>query len=89
MTKDKRFSEIIPVIRGLLADETGDEDIPFAPVILKSITTTEAVDYAVSEANSKDKQLPAPLTGNSTPPLFLAPAQIDPTPTHGFYDRFR
>ena len=66
MTKDKtphqRFAEIIPVVRGLLADPTGDEDIPYAPVILKSIKSKEAVDYAASQANAKDKQLPAPLT---------------------------
>ncbi len=84
MTKDKtphqRFAEIIPVVRGLLADPTGDEDIPYAPVILKSIKSKEAVDYAASQANAKDKQLPAPLTESPTPPLFLDPVDCDGEP---------
>ena len=42
-----------PVIRGLLANPTGNEDIPYEPVILKSLTNKEAVDFAAFAENAK------------------------------------
>jgi len=39
-----RLAQITPIIRGLLAEATGEQDIPFKPVILKSLTDKEAVD---------------------------------------------
>ena len=43
----KRLVRIAPIIRGLLARPTGNEDVPYEGVILKSLTNKEAVDFAV------------------------------------------
>ena len=48
-----RLAQVSPVIRGLLANPTGNEDIPYEPVILKSLTNKEAVDFAASAENAK------------------------------------
>jgi len=39
-----RLAQIIPVVRGLLAGKTDNEDMPYKPVILKSLTYEEALD---------------------------------------------
>ena len=38
-----RLVKIIPIVRGLLADSTGDQNIPYESVILKSLTNKEAI----------------------------------------------
>lgn len=40
----RRLVQIIPIVRGLLAEPTDEQDIPFKPVILKSLTSKEAID---------------------------------------------
>jgi len=67
----KQLSQIAPIVRGLLAEPTGDPDIPYKPVILKSITSKEAVDFAGSEKNADAQPYPSPLTKGHRPPLFL------------------
>jgi NAD(P)-dependent dehydrogenase (short-subunit alcohol dehydrogenase family) len=68
------------MVRGLLANPTGDPDIPFEPVILKSITSPEALDFARDEANAKSPHYPKPLTKGAKPPLFMAVPQQDTDP---------
>ncbi len=41
---ESQLAQIAPVVRGLLAEETGSQDIPYKPVILKSATGKEAID---------------------------------------------
>jgi NAD(P)-dependent dehydrogenase (short-subunit alcohol dehydrogenase family) len=65
------LTQIIPIIRGLLAEATGEQDIPFKPVILKSLTNKEAIDFANSAKNAEAQQYPAPLVKREKPPLFL------------------
>jgi len=48
-----------PIIRGLLAEPTGEQDIPYKPIILKSLTGKEAVDYAASSKKKKPLLLDA------------------------------
>jgi len=72
-----RLAQIIPIVRGLLAEPTGNEDIPYKPVILKSLTNKEAVDFAGSEKNVKAQPYPAPLTKGRKPPLFLGEVDYD------------
>jgi NAD(P)-dependent dehydrogenase (short-subunit alcohol dehydrogenase family) len=60
-----------PIIRGLLAKPTGNQDKPYQPVILKSLTSKEAVDFAGSAENAGAKRYPAFLTKGVNPPLFL------------------
>jgi len=65
------LAQIAPVVRGLLAEPTGNPDIPYRPVILKSLTNKAALEFAGSTKNAKGKDYPAPLTQGGTPPLFL------------------
>ena len=67
----KRLVRIAPIIRGLLARPTGNEDVPYEGVILKSLTNREAVDFAACADNAKAEQYPAPLSKGQKPPLFL------------------
>jgi len=46
-----RLAQITLILRGLLARPTGNEDMPYEPVILKSLTDKEAVDFAGSAKN--------------------------------------
>jgi NAD(P)-dependent dehydrogenase (short-subunit alcohol dehydrogenase family) len=65
------LAKIAPIIRGLLAKPTGNQDVPYKPVILKSLKNKEAVDFAGSEKNTETQQYPPPLTKGKNPPLFL------------------
>ena len=48
-----QLARIAPIVRGLLAEETGNRDIPYKPVILKSLTSKEAIDFAGSAKNAE------------------------------------
>ncbi len=80
----KQLAQIAPIIRGLLAEPTGEQDIPFKPVILRSLTTQEAIDFAGSAENAEADSYPEPLTKGSKPPLFL-----DTTGTNGPTEELR
>jgi NAD(P)-dependent dehydrogenase (short-subunit alcohol dehydrogenase family) len=73
----KQLASIAPIIRGLLAEPTGDQDIPYKPVVLKSLTDTEAVDFAGSEKNAQAPEYPKPLNKDQGPPLFLEALDIN------------
>ncbi len=66
----RRLVQITPIVRGLLAEPTGEPDIPYEPVIVKSLTSKEAVDFAGSAKNAQAQCYPAPLTKGQKPPLF-------------------
>ncbi len=66
-----RLARIAPIVRGLLAEPTGNRDMPYKPVILKSLTGKEAVDFAGSAKNADAQRYPAPLTKGRRLPLFL------------------
>ena len=75
-----RLSQIIPIVRGLLANPTGDEDMPYKPVILKSLTDKKAVDFAGSAKNAEAQRYPTPLTKGKRPPLFLSAVDYNAEP---------
>lgn len=66
----RRLVQIIPIVRGLLANPTGDQDIPYRPVILKSLTNKEAIDFAGNKIGGLKPTL-QPLLKSQRPPLFL------------------
>ncbi len=66
-----RLALVAPVVRGLLARPTGSEDIPYEPVILRSLTSKEAVEFAGSGENVESKKYPVPVTKSAKPPLFV------------------
>ncbi|MHC4744508.1 MAG: SDR family NAD(P)-dependent oxidoreductase [Planctomycetota bacterium] len=70
------LARITPILRGLLADDTGEPDVPHAPVILKSIANLEARDFAASPENADADQYPTPLVKGGLTPLFID--AIDP-----------
>jgi len=72
-TSSKELVLIAPVVRGLLAEPTGDPDVPYAPVILKSLANKKAVDFAASAKNAGGGRYPAPLVKGQKPPLFVRP----------------
>ena len=65
------LAKIATIVRGLLAEPTGNQDVPYKPVILKSLTSKEAIDFACSAKNAEAQQYPAFLTKGKKPPLFL------------------
>ena len=91
-----RLAQIIPIVRALLADPTGNEDMPHKPVILKSLTSKEAIDFAGSARDSDAQQvgwgLPhrdiigglkrtlQSLPKSQRPPLFLDAININAEP---------
>jgi NAD(P)-dependent dehydrogenase (short-subunit alcohol dehydrogenase family) len=72
-----RLAQRTLIVRGLLAKPTDNEDMPYEPVILKSLTDKEAIDFAGSEKNAEAQQYPAPLTKGNRPPLFLSGVDLN------------
>ncbi|UCF16793.1 MAG: SDR family NAD(P)-dependent oxidoreductase [Phycisphaerales bacterium] len=67
----------MPIVRGLLAEATGESDMPYEPVIVKSLASKEAVDFAGSAENAKVQYYPPPLTKGQNPPLFPEAVDVD------------
>lgn len=72
--------QVIPIVRGLLAIPTGDPDVPWKPVVLKSIASKEALAFARDEANAQGSHYPKPLTKGLKPPLFVTVPEQDAGP---------
>jgi NAD(P)-dependent dehydrogenase (short-subunit alcohol dehydrogenase family) len=64
------LANIAPIVRGLLAEPTGNPDIPYDPLILKSLTSKEAIDFAASAKDTQEPMYPHPLNENMGIPLF-------------------
>ncbi len=54
---ERKLAQIAPIVRGLLTEETGSRDIPYVPVILKSLTGKEAIDFAGTSKNAAAQQV--------------------------------
>ena len=72
-----RLNSVTPVMRGLLAKQTDNEDMPYEPVILRSLTGEEAVKFAASAESAELPEYPAPLTRTEKPPLFIKAVDFD------------
>ncbi len=66
----QRLTQVAPVIRGLLATPTGDDDMPYRPIILKTLVTQEAIDFA-SRPEKTGKPRPSALERLERSPLYL------------------
>jgi len=75
-----RLTTATLIIRGLLAKPTSGQDIPFEPVILKTLTSSEAIAFATSSENAQSQTWPAPLAKAPMPPLFLDTAELPADP---------
>jgi rhamnose utilization protein RhaD (predicted bifunctional aldolase and dehydrogenase)/NAD(P)-dependent dehydrogenase (short-subunit alcohol dehydrogenase family) len=72
----KRYEEIAPVLRGLLAEPTSDQDHPFRRFILTSLITPEVNDF-LNHPSAKKLAISAPLTPDhlirtKALPMFIA-----------------
>jgi NAD(P)-dependent dehydrogenase (short-subunit alcohol dehydrogenase family) len=67
----KPLAQVSPIVRGLLAEPTGNPDTPYKPVILRSLTSEKAIEFAGSAKNAEARDYPAPLIKGRRPPLFL------------------
>ena len=76
----KQLAKIAVIVRGLLAEPTGNQDLPYNPVILKSLTSKEAVDFADSANKAQTSEYPAPLTKDQGLPLFMDALDTNGTP---------
>ncbi len=74
----KPSAESIHIIRGLLAQPTDSEDTPWQPVILRSLRTKEALEFAASKDNAGLDVYPRPLVKGDTPALCLALENTSP-----------
>jgi rhamnulose-1-phosphate aldolase/alcohol dehydrogenase len=60
-TAEQRLTRVAPLLRGLLAQPTGNPDRPFLPVILQPLVTREALDFVDSD-RGREIALTPPLT---------------------------
>ncbi len=74
------LAKIAPIARGLLAESTDNQDMPYEPVILKSLASKEAVNFAGTAKNAEAQRYPAPLTKSKNPPLFLSDVDYNAEP---------
>ncbi|MBN2593597.1 MAG: SDR family NAD(P)-dependent oxidoreductase [Sedimentisphaerales bacterium] len=74
------LAKIATIVRGLLAEPTENPDLPYKPVILKSLMGKEAIDFAGSAKNVEAQQYPAPLTKGKNPPIFLSDVDYNAEP---------
>jgi len=76
----EQLAKIAPIVRGLLAEPTDNPDMPYKPVILKSLTSKEAIDFAGTAKNAEAQRYPAPLMKGKNPPLFLSDVDYNAEP---------
>lgn len=59
----ERWFKIAPMLRGLLAEPTGNPDRPYRPIVLRALTDEATLDFVDSEGG-KSLALSPPLTGD-------------------------
>jgi len=65
-----RLAAIAPVVRGLLGEQTGSDDIPYSPVILNCFADKKAIDFASGSEEMQGRTWSASLKKIGKPPLF-------------------
>jgi NAD(P)-dependent dehydrogenase (short-subunit alcohol dehydrogenase family) len=65
-----RLVQVTPILRGLLADPTGNDDMPYRPVVLQSLTDPAAIQFAAA-TEQPGQTRPAPLERIASPLLTL------------------
>jgi len=83
----KRYTEIAPVVRGLLALPTGDPDRPHARTILQPLITREVLDFVDSD-RGRELALSPPLTADHLIRTKALPLWVD-QPEYGNYAKLK
>ena len=73
------LAAVLPILRGLLAEATGDRDVPYEPVILKTLTTPDAIEFAAGLPDAT-AEWPKPLTSEGGPVLYVNSIDNDARP---------
>jgi NAD(P)-dependent dehydrogenase (short-subunit alcohol dehydrogenase family) len=68
-----RLAQAAPTLRGLLATPTGNADLPYRPVLIESLTSEAALEFAAAPGQP-GQQRPASLERLERPPLYLEAA---------------
>ena len=66
-----QIDALAPIVRGLLAEPTDSEDVPFRPIILDCLTDSDAVDFASAPDKMKSPAWPAGIKKTDRPPLYI------------------
>ena len=74
---ESRLAKVAPLVRGLLAEPSGNDDIPYHRVIVKSLTHKEARDFAASDKRDDLESCPVPLKRTEIPPLYVDALEYD------------
>ncbi len=82
-----RLEQVAPIVRGLLAEPTGDESRPYRRVILNALTGREALDF-VDSPKGKDLALSPPLTSDHLIRTKSLPLWLD-APDFSCLEKFR
>jgi len=75
-TAEKRLTSVAPVVRGMLANATGDPDWPYHRTILLPLITREVLDFTDSD-RGKDLALTPPLSSDHVIHTKALPLWID------------
>jgi rhamnulose-1-phosphate aldolase/alcohol dehydrogenase len=86
-TANARLEQVAPIVRGLLAQPTGDESHPFRRVILSPLTEREVLDF-VDSAQGKSVALSPPLTSDHLIRTKSLPLWLD-APDFSDLEKFR
>jgi len=62
-TVDARLARVAPVVRGLLAEKSGDPDRPYRRVVMRPLATRETLEALAAE-NARELLVSPPLTGD-------------------------
>jgi len=65
----RRLAGVAPVVRGVLAERTGNEDVPYRPVILKCFASAGAVEFSGLPCPPEGGRWPGFLRKAAAPPL--------------------
>jgi NAD(P)-dependent dehydrogenase (short-subunit alcohol dehydrogenase family) len=71
---------ICPILRGLLAEPSGDADIPFLRAVLRTDTSQDARDFLRSGNLTDLAGAPVDVTSPELPPLVLSEIEYDAAP---------
>ena len=86
-TAAARLENVAPIVRGLLAQPTGDDNLPYSRVILNSLVNREVLDL-VDSVQGKELALSPPLTSDYLIRTKSLPLWVD-SPDYGDLEKLR
>ena len=75
-----RLARVAPIVRGLLAEPSGNPDVPYHRVVLESTATAAARDFVASPNRDDLGACPVAVADSVSAPLLLQSVPYDATP---------